>query len=723
MKNRFPIFNSLRHQRSTPQNRVVNFKGGSITAEWNEKNEPARVAILDTIGKDPWSEGGFTEKDFRNALADIPRTKELDILINSKGGDVFEGFGIKNAIAQWPNRVTATITGVAASTASWMILDADEIRAPRASQMFIHEAMTVGMGNAEDMRDIANRLDTTSDQIAGFYAAKSGKSVSEMRELMKKNTLMTGNQAKELGLVDTLTDESPVRNFAPEEITGMGRFIANFNNSAPSQGAANKPNHQPQETPVNRAQKIALLNSWGVKFDNTISDAELDALIAAGKPAAENKLRTANIAILNAWGVKFKETDTDEAITNLVLAGKPATPAAKPIATNDDVIELRNELKAIKTQRITEQFNTLAATRPHLAENRESLLAKALLDETMLNVYSAFPESASPINHGGRIQVIGNPTIEAFNKLKPGPARRAWLLDGENQVQLLNQWRRFDPKNANTQDAALVTAHLADGIITIAPTKLAILSMFVRNVNLNPIKKGKVQVQYFTAGATGSQNPESFQSGNSTVDNVEVTVNHENLSFHVSNDDRHNGLQLAALADGNADAFSYQLSDVVTGKMLVGSYGAGLVIGTAANFDSDDTSPILAVAKNYRQKNLLLDGGHLAYLTPKTTEQLNWATNGAFGFNKIAEHNRYTGATANTVGFVSGPDALAIAAGKIGEVPARYYESIVDVNVLGFPVQIHTWFDTDTRELWASYGLMFGAAPADVTQAELLLTA
>jgi hypothetical protein len=206
------------------------------------------------------------------------------------------------------------------------------------------------------------------------------------------------------------------------------------------------------------------------------------------------------------------------------------------------------------------------------------------------------------------------------------------------------------------------------------------------------------------------------------MDNVEVTVNHENLSYHVSNDDRHNGLTLASFADVNANNYSYQLSDLVTAVMVVANYGTAITVGSAANFDPEDLSPILAAAKNYRQKNLLLDGGHLAYITPKTTEQINWATNGAFGFDKIAEQNRYTGATTNCVGFVSGPDAIAIASGPIADVPAQYYESIANVSVLGFPVNIHVWFDTISREHWFSYGCMFGAAAADVTQGEVLIT-
>lgn len=693
MKRQPRIINSLR--RHDRQERIIQSRCATITATWNEKDDTAEIAILDTIGKDPWEEGGYTEKDFRNALADIPKSKNLHVLINSRGGDVFEGFGIKNAIAEWPNKVTASITGVAASTASWMILDADEIRAPRASQMFVHDAMAIGVGNAEDMRQLADKLDKTSDQIAGFYAAKNGKSVKEMRKMMRNDTLMTGAEAKEMGLVDVLTDEKPVRNFLEDELAGMRNRLASFKNSAPTQGADQTKNQPPQNI-MNKQEMIALLNKWGVTIPDNATDQQLKDLVAAGKPAAP---------------------------ATPPPAPAPATPAPMNLDA-DRLAKLEKKLEAQRIENLTRQFNEICATRPGV--DREDWLPKVLADDTdaTLNLLRKFPETPEPLNIGGnRIISMGNPVIEAFNKLQPGLGRREFLR--ENYDGLRNAMRSFNPKNINTIDSALVTHFLADGLVVVAQNRLAMLNLFSRDFGVDALKpRATVQVRKALTAATGQQNATNFESGDSVLDNIAVTVNQESLSFHVSNSDLNSGTRLEHLSEINSEAFANQISDLVTAIMTVANYGAALVVGQAANFDPDDLSPILAVAKNYRQKNLALDGGHLAYITPKLTTEVDYRNNGSFGFDKIAEQNRWTNAAANAVGFVCGPDAIGVASGMSVDLPAGEFLSLQTVTLKnGLTVRIAVWFSRAGRVMWAAYDVMFGAAAGDTTQGEVLVTA
>jgi hypothetical protein len=171
--------------------------------------------------------------------------------------------------------------------------------------------------------------------------------------------------------------------------------------------------------------------------------------------------------------------------------------------------------------------------------------------------------------------------------------------------------------------------------------------------------------------------------------------------------------------------------------MTAALYGAGTVVGTAANFDSSDLPAILALAKDYRSKVLLLDGAYIARLGYSGTTQVAAAgtsaipnlqygplNNGRFGFDLIAEQNRYTGAIANTVGFVCGPDALAIASGiPVGMIPGEFVEQRVVTTQQGLSAMISVWYSRATRSHMASYDIMFGAAAADTTQAEVLISA
>jgi hypothetical protein len=98
--------------------------------------------------------------------------------------------------------------------------------------------------------------------------------------------------------------------------------------------------------------------------------------------------------------------------------------------------------------------------------------------------------------------------------------------------------------------------------------------------------------------------------------------------------------------------------------------------------------------------------------------------NGYFGFANILEQNDYTGAIANTAGFVCGQDAIAIASGlPVGMIAGEFVEQRTVELSNGLSVLLSVWYSRSTRAHMASYDIMFGAAAADTTQAEVLITA
>jgi hypothetical protein len=104
--------------------------------------------------------------------------------------------------------------------------------------------------------------------------------------------------------------------------------------------------------------------------------------------------------------------------------------------------------------------------------------------------------------------------------------------------------------------------------------------------------------------------------------------------------------------------------------------------------------------------------------------RLEALANGRFGFDVIAENNRWTGAETNTAGFVCGPDAIAIAAGlPVGMIAGEFIEQRVVTTSNGLSCLLSVWYSRATRSHMASYDIMFGAAAADTTQAEVLITA
>ena len=282
------------------------------------------------------------------------------------------------------------------------------------------------------------------------------------------------------------------------------------------------------------------------------------------------------------------------------------------------------------------------------------------------------------------------------------------------------------PQTANTLETKLIGDFIADAAIAIIQPKLAPLAAFSTDFGTDPLKpRATVQVAKATAGATTLTNPTNFETGDSTLAAVTVTVDQKTQPFHLSNDAVNQGYKLAQLATINADIFANAISDIYTALMIVANYGATTVIGVAASFDSADLPAIFGLAKNYMQRNLLLDGSHLAGLIPTNQQSFTLGQAGAFGFNRIEMQNRWTGAVANTVGFVCDVTAIAVASGLPINQPAG--EFLAQDNILlpklGLSIQFNNWYSRATRSLWASYDVVFGAAVGDGGAAEVLVSA
>lgn len=176
-----------------------------VTAAAADGDGPARIDVYDEIGGS-WFSDGVSAGDFVASLAAIPNTRALEVHINSPGGDVFDGIAIYNAIANRPGPVTTIVDGLAASAASF-IAQAGKIRvvAP-GSMMMIHDASGLCIGNAAEMRELAELLDLVSGNLADIYAAHAGKTATAWRDAMQAETWYKADQAVEAGLADKLAE-------------------------------------------------------------------------------------------------------------------------------------------------------------------------------------------------------------------------------------------------------------------------------------------------------------------------------------------------------------------------------------------------------------------------------------------------------------------------------------------------------------------------------------
>lgn len=168
------------------------------------------ITIFDPVGYDPWSGEGVTAKRISAALRSIGN-KDVTVLINSPGGDVFEGFAIYNLLREHSGKVTTKVLGVAASIASVIALAGDEIQISRAGFFMVHNAWGVAVGNRHDMQKMAELLEPFDKAIADIYVARAGVNEKEAIALMDAETWIGGSDAVKQGFADVLLPSDAVQ--------------------------------------------------------------------------------------------------------------------------------------------------------------------------------------------------------------------------------------------------------------------------------------------------------------------------------------------------------------------------------------------------------------------------------------------------------------------------------------------------------------------------------
>jgi ATP-dependent protease ClpP protease subunit len=159
------------------------------------------VCIHEDIGK---RFGGVFDKRFAADLKALGAVSTIQVRLNSYGGDVFEGLAIYRLLADHPATVVTFIDGIAASIASVIAMAGDEIRSAEAGEIMIHEAWTVAIGPAGEMRAAADQLEATSSGIADVYAARTGQSKDQIQAWMAAETTFQSADAVKHGFAQTV---------------------------------------------------------------------------------------------------------------------------------------------------------------------------------------------------------------------------------------------------------------------------------------------------------------------------------------------------------------------------------------------------------------------------------------------------------------------------------------------------------------------------------------
>lgn len=171
-------------------------------------DQPAELLLMGDIGDNWWGDS-ITAKEVVS-FSQNNDGKDIRVLVDTPGGDVYDGMAIMNTLMQHNGYVTAEIIGLCYSAGSYAVLGCDKIKAFETTNYGIHPAWMYTVGNQYEHAESIAWLDVIDRTIMNVYVKRTGKSEEEIRDLFIGNaqdgTIFTAAEAKDAAFIDELIE-------------------------------------------------------------------------------------------------------------------------------------------------------------------------------------------------------------------------------------------------------------------------------------------------------------------------------------------------------------------------------------------------------------------------------------------------------------------------------------------------------------------------------------
>ena len=152
---------------------------------------------------------------------------DVEVSINSPGGDVFAGSEIFTALKSHKGHVTTKIVGLAASSASFIAMGGDKILISPTGQIMIHNVSTSASGDYRAFKHAADTLKSANQSIINAYKTRLNKTDQELQKMMDNETWFNANDALAHGFVDEIMFTEDNKPFGGQFVASVGGTILN----------------------------------------------------------------------------------------------------------------------------------------------------------------------------------------------------------------------------------------------------------------------------------------------------------------------------------------------------------------------------------------------------------------------------------------------------------------------------------------------------------------
>ncbi|MBR1839360.1 MAG: ATP-dependent Clp protease proteolytic subunit [Prevotella sp.] len=132
------------------------------------------------------------------------RYQKIEVRINSRGGDVFSGMAIYNALRQARADITIYIDGLAASIAAIIALCGKPLYMSPYAKLMLHSVSGGIYGNASELRATAEQMEKLQSSLAEMIAARCEMTPAEVlaQYFDEKDHWLSAQEALDMHLID-----------------------------------------------------------------------------------------------------------------------------------------------------------------------------------------------------------------------------------------------------------------------------------------------------------------------------------------------------------------------------------------------------------------------------------------------------------------------------------------------------------------------------------------
>lgn len=215
------------------------------------------IRITGTIGIDT------TAQEVREALA--ANEGDLELYIDSPGGDVMESNGISLAVAEYAvahpgAKYTCTLGSLVASAAANILAKLPtcfEVLAYRDTLIMYHSCAGIVEGNPEQLRDYSVMMQLVNEAVINALASKTTLAIADIKAAFSsgRELWLDGSEALRCGLVASLIDAAPEQlqytvNASSRQVLALVAIHKNKHMEAKMNEEENKPTAEEETAPT-----------------------------------------------------------------------------------------------------------------------------------------------------------------------------------------------------------------------------------------------------------------------------------------------------------------------------------------------------------------------------------------------------------------------------------------------------------------------------------------